>query len=182
MKDVDNALQVNRQPGPLVPLLGGRVDQFYALTAPVPVSGTWGGSNSKEWAELLSTSDPDTKVLMKYGKSNGWLDNQPAAITRKVGKGSITYIGAWLDEPAMRNAAKWMTDMAGVEPKFGKVPDNVDVYPREGEHGKVFILVNFAKFQQTITLPKDMQNVLEGTTVKSVTLPVYGVAVLSDPK
>jgi hypothetical protein len=62
------------------------------------------------------------------------------------------------------------------------VPDNVDVYPREGEHGKVFILVNFAKFQQTITLPKDMQNVLEGTTVKSVTLPVYGVAVLSDPK
>jgi len=182
MKDVDNALQVNRQPGPLVPLLGGRVDQFYALTAPVPVSGTWGGSTSKEWAELLSTSDPDTKVLMKYGKSNGWLDNQPAAITRKVGKGSITYIGAWLDEPAMRNAAKWMTDMAGVEPKFGKVPDNVDVYPREGEHGKVFILVNFAKFQQTITLPKDMQNVLEGTTVKSVTLPVYGVAVLSDPK
>jgi len=182
MKDVDNALQVNRQPGPLVPLLGGRVDQFYALTAPVPVSGTWGGSTSKEWAELLSTSDPDTKVLMKYGKSNGWLDNQPAAITRKVGKGSITYIGAWLDEPAMRNAAKWMTDMSGVEPKFGHVPDGVDVYPREGEHGKVFILVNFAKFQQTITLPKDMQNVFEGTTVHSITLPVYGVAVLSDPK
>ena len=182
MKDVDNALQVNRQPGPLVPLLGGRVDQFYALAAPVPVAGTWGPSTSKEWAELLSTSDPDTKVLMKYGKSNGWLDNQPAAITRKVGKGSITYIGAWLDEPALKNAAKWMTDMSGVEPKFGHVPDGVDVYPREGEHGKVFIIVNFSKYQQVFNVPTPMDDVLNGNQVHTVTLPVYGVAVLSEPK
>ena len=182
MKDIDNGLQTNRQPGPLVPLLGGRVEQYYSLTAPVPVSGVWGASSSKEWAEQLSTSSTDTKVLMTYGKSNGWLDGQPAAITRKVGKGSITYIGAWLDEAAMKNAAKWMTDMSGVTAKFGSVPAGIDVYPREGDHGKVFILVNFANAPQKVSLPSAMTDVLQGGTVRSVDLPVYGVAVLSEGK
>jgi beta-galactosidase len=179
MKDIDNALQIERQPGPLVPMLGGRVEQYYALTAPVPITGSWGAGTSKEWAELLSTKDPATKVLMRYGKSNGWLDDQPAAITRKVGKGSITYIGAWLDETTMKNAAKWMTDASGVSAKLGPVPAGVDVYPREGDHGKVYILVNFSKAAQTITLPAAMQDVLKGGKTRSVVLPVYGVAVLS---
>ena len=182
MKDIDNALQIERQPGPLVPMLGGRVEQYYALTAPVPITGSWGAGTSKEWAELLSTKDPATKVLMRYGKSNGWLDDQPAAITRKVGKGSITYIGAWLDETTMKNAAKWMTDASGVSAKLGPVPAGVDVYPREGDHGKVYILVNFSKAAQTITLPAAMQDVLKGGKTRSVVLPVYGVAVLSQSK
>jgi beta-galactosidase len=182
MKDIDNALQINRQPGPLVPMLGGRVEQYYALTAPVPVTGSWGAGSSKEWAELLSAKDSDTKVLMRYGSSNGWLDGQPAAITRKVGKGSITYIGAWLDESTMKNAAKWMTDTAGVTAKLGPVPDGVEVYPREGDHGKVYILVNFSKEAQTIALPATMTDVLNGGSTHSVNLPVYGVAVVSQPR
>ena len=179
MKDVDNSLQVERQPGPLVALLGGRVEQYYALTDPVAVSGSWGTGTSKEWAELLSAKDADTKVLMRYGKSNGWLDDQPAAITRKVGKGSITYIGAWLDATSMAKAAQWMTDASGVKAKLGPVPEGVDVYPREGEHGTVYILVNFAKTPQTVTLPQAMQDVLQGGSVRSVKLEQYGVAVLS---
>jgi beta-galactosidase len=182
MKNVDNGLQTERQPGPLVELLGGRVEQYYALTGPVPVEGAWGAGTSQEWAELLSTSSPETKVLMRYGKSNGWLDGQPAAITRKVGNGSITYIGAWLNEPAMAKAAAWMASTSGVTPKFGAVPEGVDVYPREGDHGKVFILVNFSAGPQTVALPAAMQDVLAGGTVSSVTLPVYGVAVLSAAK
>jgi beta-galactosidase len=158
------------------------VEQYYSLIEPVPVSGAWGNSTSKEWAEQLSASSPDTKVLMTYGKSNGWLDGQPAAISRKVGKGSITYIGAWLDEPGMKNAAKWMTAMSGVTAKFGPVPAGVDVYPREGDHGKVFILVNFAKSPQKIMLTAAMTDVLKGGTVHSVDLPIYGVAVLSETK
>jgi beta-galactosidase len=185
MKNIDNGLQTERQPGPLVSLLGGRVEQYYALTAPVPVSGDWGTGTSAEWAELLSTKAPDTKVLMRYGASNGWLDNQPAAITRKVGKGSITYIGAWLDDASLQKAAQWMTTMSGVTPKFGPVPEGVDVYPRESAHGQVFILVNFAKSPETVALPTAMHDILEGaegSSTTSVTLPVYGVAVLSKPR
>ncbi len=179
MKTEDNALQPERQPGPLAALLGGRVEQYYALVDPVPVEGNWGASTSKLWAEQLSTSAPDIEVLEKYGKSNGWLDGQPAAITRKVGKGRITYIGAWFDEAGMKAAAKWMTDISGIHPAFGPVPEGVEVDPRYGPNGEVvYILVNLSKSAQTISLPKKMQDVLEGGEKNSLNLPQYGVAVL----
>ncbi len=182
MKDVDNGLWPQRQPGPLTDLLGGRVEQYYALVDPVPIEGKWGAGQSPMWAELLSTKDSSDEVLMRYGKSNGWLDGQPAAITRKVGKGRITYIGAWLDPKTMAQAAKWMTDVSGVKPALGPVPDGVEVSPRYSDKGAVYVLVNFAKTQQTVALPAKMHDVLNGGTTSSITLPHYGVAVLAGVK
>jgi len=182
MKDDDNGLWPQRQPGPLADLLGGRVEQYYALVDAVPVEGKWGVGESPMWAELLSAKDGDVEVLMRYGKSNGWLDGQPAAITRKVGKGRITYIGAWLDPKTMAGAAKWMTDISGVKAALGPVPAGVDVYPRHGAKGAVYILVNFAASQATVKLPSTMQDVLNGGTVQTVVLPHYGVAVVSAAK
>jgi len=181
MKHDDNSLQSERQPGPLVSLLGGRVEQYYALTQPVPFEGKWGRGESQLWAELLSTKDNDTEVLMRYGQSNGWLDGQPAAITRKVGKGRITYIGAWLDPKTMAEAAKWMAEDSGVKPAFGSVPSGVEVSRRYGAQSVVYVLINFSGTPQTISLPRAMTDVLEGGSKTAVTLANYGVAVLSAP-
>lgn len=179
MKDDDNSLQPQRQPGPLVEFLGGRVEQYYALTDPVSVQGQWGSGECPLWAELLSTRDSATEVLMRYGKSNGWLDEQPAAITRKVGKGRITYIGAWLDPKTMQKAAAWMTETSGVKPALASVPEGVEVSPRYGEHGMVYVVINFSKGPQIINLSGPMDDVLEGRSKWSINLPVYGVAVLA---
>ena len=182
MKDEDNGLWPQRQPGPLTDLLGGRVEQYYALIDAAPVEGKWGTGESRLWAELLSAKDPDVEVLMRYGKSNGWLDGQPAAITRKVGKGRITYIGAWLDQRTMAQAAKWMTDVSGVKPAFGPVPDGVEVYPRYASEGAVYVLVNFSSAPQTVNLPSTMRDILSGGSTQSLTLQHYGVAVLASSK
>jgi len=179
MKDDDNGLQPAGQPGPLVGLLGGRVEQYYALTDPVPVEGKFGSVEGKLWAELLSAKADDVEVLAYYGKSNGWLDGQPAAITRKVGKGRITYIGAWLDDAGMAAAAQWMSEASGVRPALGPVPDGIEVYPRYGENKVVYVLVSFAKRKETVILPVAMTDVLAGGTKQTVTLAPYGVAVLS---
>jgi beta-galactosidase len=96
-----------------------------------------------------------------------------------VGKGRITYIGAWMDDSAMNAAAKWMADVSGVKPALGPVPDGVEVYPRYGASGAVYILVNLSKIEQTVSLPSAMNDVLEGGSKQSVKLAVYGVAVLS---
>ncbi len=178
MKNEDNGLQTERQPGPLAELLGGRVEQYYALENPVPIEGKWGTEQGKLWAELLSAKDKDVDILERYGKSNGWLDGQPAVITRQLGKGRITYIGAWLDDDALKSAAKWMTGVSGVKPAMGPAPDGVEVYPRYGDTRTVYILVNLSKAKQTISLPSPMQDVLEGGTKNSLDLPVYGVAVM----
>ena len=179
MKDDDNGLQSERQPGPLGELLGGRVEQYYALIDPVPVEGQWGTGESPFWAELLSIKDKDTDVLLRYGKSNGWLDGQPAAITRRVGNGRITYIGAWLDPKTMENAVKWMAKTSAVATPLPNVPNGVEVSVRQGTRGMVYILVNLSKQSQTIALPSAMNDVLEGGSKSSVKLPVYGVAVLA---
>jgi beta-galactosidase len=182
MKTSDDALQPERQPGPLVPLLGGRVEQYYALLHPVPVSGQFGDNTSKLWAELLSVRSPDTKVLETYGKSNGWLNGKPAIVTRKIGKGSITYVGVWMDDAGMKKLAQWMVDTSGVKPAFGSAPEGVDVNVRYGKNHEVVILVNLAKEERAVKLPGPMQDVLDGGTVTSVSLPRYGVAVLSAKK
>jgi beta-galactosidase len=106
------------------------------------------------------------------------LDGQPAAITRQVGKGRVTYIGAWLDPKTMQQAAKWMTDTSAVKTPLPSVPEGVEVSVRQGEHGAVFVIINFAKTAQTIPLSQPMKDVLEGGEKTSVSLPVYGVAVL----
>jgi beta-galactosidase len=84
-----------------------------------------------------------------------------------------------LDDVGMAAAAKWMTDVSNVRPALGPVPDGVEVYPRYGDRGAVYILVNLSKTEQTVSLPSPMQDVLEGGSKQSVTLSVYGVAILS---
>ena len=150
---------------------------------PIVVDGKFGPSHSRLWAELLSLKEPaggesKAEVLETYGTSNGWLDGQPAAVTRQVGKGRITYIGAWMDDIGMANAAKWMAEVSGVKQAFGPVPEGVEVSARYGARGTVFILINFSKTEQSVPLSAEMADVLSGGPKTSVTLPVYGVAVL----
>ena len=178
MKDEYNALNVERQPGPLVDALGGRVDQFYALEDKVPVSGDLGSGTASLWAEQLSTKSPDTRVLLRYGASNGWLDNQPAAITRKVGKGSITYIGAWLDDDLLAKVTTSLLQQSGVQPVVPNTPDGVEVCLRTGPNKSALILINHNTTNVHVDLPHTMNDVLDGTSRTSVDLPGYGVAVL----
>jgi beta-galactosidase len=178
MKDEDNSLNPQRQPGPLAELLGARVEQWYALDKPVPIDGEWGAGEDRIWAEQLSVSSPETKTIMRYGKSNGWLDGQPAVVTRSVGQGSITYIGAGLDGETMKAAAKWMMREAGLNPIMSDLPDDIDLAIRSGNGKRVFIFTNYGVSPRTIALPGPMEDVLMGGSVSSVTLPQYGVAVL----
>jgi beta-galactosidase len=182
MKDQFNSLLKQRQPGFLSSPLGGRVEQYYALEKDVPVSGSWGEGQASIWAEQLKSLAPDSEVLLKYGKSNGWLDDQPAAITHTFGKGRITYIGAVLDDKLMSAAAQWMVQQSGVTPVFGPVPDGVEASRRSGDGRDVFILINFAKEPRTVSLPRPMKMLLAGAEGGTVDLPPYGVEILVDAK
>ena len=176
MKDIDNALEVQRQPGPLVSLLGGRVEQFYALDQPVPITGDAGTGKATIWAEALSTSAPDTTTLLRYGKSNGWLDNQPAVITHAIGTGSITYIGALLDAKLLANI------LTPFEPKlrplFQPLPANIELCRRTAANREILILINHSNDLTTATPLVPVHDILNNTTPTTINLPPQGVAVL----
>ena len=181
MKDEDNGLNVQRQPGPLAELLGAKVEQFYALANEVPVTVDGSAGTAKLWAETLTTSNADTKTIATYGASNGWLDGQPAVITRQVGKGSITYVGAWLDEASLAHITAGLLKSAGVAPTLPNMPDGVEVCVRTGHDHSVVILINHTTASVTVPLPHAMDDLLAktGQSRTSVEIPKYGVAVLS---
>jgi len=177
MKDEFNALLPQRQPGYLADALGARVEQYYALEKDVPLSGTWGMGEASIWAEQLAIKASGGEVLLKYGKSNGWLDDQPAVVTRAYGKGRITYIGAVLDDKLMAAAAQWMTQQSGVTAVFGPLPDGVEVSRRVGPGKQVFVMINYAQEARRVNLPHSMKLVLGDRQGDAVDLLPYGVAV-----
>lgn len=178
MKDANNSRWPERQPGPLVSLLGAHVEQYEALDAPVDVDGAFGSASASLFAEQLDTDSPQTTVLMRYHAPHSWLDGQPAAVTRKIGKGEFTYIGAWLDKAAMKREIQWMTHEADVKPDVFPVPAGVDVYKRSGSDHDIYIVENTGKQAETVHLPVEMKNLISGGSEKTLTLPVYGYAVL----
>ncbi len=178
MKDDDNGLWPQQQPGPLAALLGARVAQWYALERPLPVTGAWGTGQATTWAERLETTTPDAIVTLRYGSGNGWLEGQPAAVTRRVGRGSITYVGANLDAPLMKAIVARLLADSGIAPLLPGLPAGIDVAIREGAGKRVLILTNYDDAERSISLPSAMRDVLGAGQVSRVTLPKYGVAVL----
>ncbi|MES2289225.1 MAG: beta-galactosidase [Pseudomonadota bacterium] len=177
MKDEFNRLDTKRQPGPLAELLGGQVEQFYALDEPVSV----GNGKATIWAEQLSAQAADVETLLTYGKANGWLDGKPAAISRKIGKGRITYIGALVDDAVMKELIDSALKDAGVSRDFA-LPADVELMTREGSGRSLVILVNHGRETHTVALPETMTDVLADKRIGSVTLAAEGVAVLQKQK
>jgi len=170
MKDEFNALHRERQPGPLVPALGGRVEQYYAIENSVPLEGKMGAGEATIWAEHLSTSAPNAEVLLHYGKADGWLDGEAAAITRPVGKGRITYVGALLDAGLQQKLTAWVLQKADIQPEFGPLPADVEMCHRVGQEKDVYILIRHAAkgaAAEAVTLSQPMQDLLGAAQAKT---------------
>ena len=182
MKGQHNELQTQRQPGYLAEALGARVEQYYALEKDLSVSGNWGSGEVSVWAEQLGSVKSDAQVLLRYGKSNGWIDDQPAVVTRICGKGSITYIGGILDNKLMSAAAEWMVKEAGLHRPFLTVPEGVEVSTRVGSGKRTTVLINFGQDPQRVEFGKVMTLLLAGRKSENVELAPYGVEILEEPK
>jgi beta-galactosidase len=188
MKDADDALNPQRQPGPLALALGAHVGQFYALDPPddpndpaPTVSGSLGSGKLAIWAETLIPTSPETQTLLTYGPENGWLAGQPAAVSRTVGKGTLTYIGAALDRPLMDAAVAKLLAEANVHPILPGLPSGVELMQRSAP-GKppIWIIINHTATPQSIPLPSPLQNLLQpnSTPAATLTLAAHDVAVL----
>lgn len=174
MKDDANALWPQRQPGPLAEVLGARVEQFYALDAKVGVRGAVAGT-AQVWAEELTPTAPDTQVLATYEDPGGWLDGKAALVSRKVGKGLIGYLGAWIDPAAMeRLAAGWLED-AKVRAPVPSVHPDIEIGMREGKGRRVLVAINHGADEHPLELPAGV-SVVAGGDWKDGGIAGHGVA------
>ncbi len=202
MKDQFNSLNPQRQPGPLAAALGGRVEQYYALDAAVSLIGGLGGElgegRADIWAEALTPSGPSTHVDLRYVDPAGWLDGQPAMLTRSVGLGSIAYLGTL---PASDLMTRILTDQAEQAHAFKRkmlLADGLELCVRAAPSGRqVFILINHGSASAQALLSGRFRSLLpdagitsaresdsashtkiDSTHSTAIDLPAQGVAVL----
>jgi beta-galactosidase len=183
MKDTYNALLPMRQPGGLSEMAGVEVEEYYALQEPVPVKGNWFEGESHIWTERLSTvGKKGARIIARYGKSNGWLDDQIAISVNSYGKGLVYYVGAYLDEPAQ---GAFLTRCL----KTAKVPAinsvlGIEVGTRTKPDGEiVYIIINHTGIEKIIQLPWTAHDHLTGQEYNAgFPLSAYGVAVVTQVK
>ena len=152
MRDDANALWPQKQPGPLLDLLGAQVSQYYALDESVGVTGSVSGK-AAIWAEDVEPIAKDVRVLATYADKGGWLDGKPAIVTRKVGRGSITYVGAWLDPAAMAQLAASLLADAKVTPIVAGADPDLEIAVRAGGGKRVLIAINHGTVAHPLALP-----------------------------
>lgn len=184
MKDEYNSLLPQRQPGPLTKITNVEVEEYYPLDAPVPLSGRMiGNATSRLWAERLRIGNFDNLTLpvAKFGPKNGWLDGQAAITYNSHEKGSVYYVGAYLDENAQAKLLAYICKVKLVRPVM-ETPPGVEVCRRVRPDGEaVYILINHHAEAKIVEIPWEATEYLSGATGKgNLTLAPYGVAVLTE--
>jgi beta-galactosidase len=119
-------------------------------------------------------------VLATYGASNGWLDGQPAITRHYFGKGTVTFIGAYLDDVSQKSLLQQITREAAITPVM-VTPAGVEACRRVTvDNREIFILINYNRSEQRVQLPWSAQDHLKNNAVgNQVTLSPYDVAVLT---
>ncbi len=180
MKDEFNALLPARQPGALAALAGVEVEEYYALQEQVPVSGPGLNGAARIWAERLKVLDPaQTTPLARYGKANGWLDDQVAVSVHPYGQGLVYMVGAYLDEAAQQAFTDQVLAKAGVQTR--PAPSGVELRTRrQGDGAEILFAINHTAAEQAFTLPRPALDHLTGETLQGeVKLAGYQVRVLT---
>ncbi|HEU0291616.1 MAG TPA: beta-galactosidase trimerization domain-containing protein, partial [Anaerolineales bacterium] len=187
MKDQFNSLLPQRQPGGLASLTNAEVEEYYPLDTPVPVVGKSVNGESRLWAERLRILDTAqfTQVVARYGKGNGWLDDQVAITVnpKKNGTAFVYYVGAYLDEAAQSKLMNLILTASDIHAPL-QTPEGVEICQRVSATGgageKIYIIINHRKEPQKLTLPWKAHEHLNDTAVQGeLDLPAYGVAILT---
>jgi beta-galactosidase len=182
VKDEFNALLPSRPPGALAEVAGVEVEDYYALDKRIPVEGQLFTGYAQIWAERLRILDEKNFVqpIVRYGVSNGWLDNRPAATVNVVGRGFVYYIGTLFDENAQNKLIEYICKMQRISPLM-KTPKGVEVCQRVTPEGqKIYIMINHQDKKQKIEIPWPAREHLSSFSGKGeLTLEPYGVVILT---
>ncbi len=180
MKDQYNALLPGRQPGGLSDMAGVEVEDYYALLDSVPVKGDWFEGRSNLWAEQLALiGKKNAQVIARYGKSNGWLDDQIAISMNEYGKGRVYYVGAYLDEPAQQVLLAHVLETANVTAHVTERGIEICRRVQPGD-GQVYIVINHNSMPCAVHMPWPSLDHLNGIPLAAdFNLAGYSVAVLT---
>lgn len=180
MKDADNGLWRQRQPGPLSELLGARVDYYYPLDEPITISGTSFAATARTWAEVLDPRLTDVETVARYTGGSAWLIGKPGIVSRSAGSGGITYVGAMLDIEGQHRLTAWLTSRAALSAPIVKPRAGLEVMERHNSRTRYLIIINHSDLSVPVALPANGKAILGD--LRHNELPAHGVALWAMPR
>jgi beta-galactosidase len=179
MKNQDNALLPQRQPGPLAAMTKASVSEYYSLPEALPAEGALLGKVeifAERW-EFHEDAE-DLEILARYGPGNGWLTGQPVVFSRACGTGRITVCTGCPDAQLAQAIIDWATTVSGLAAPLTP-PEGVEVCRRIGPAGELALIINHNAKPATIPLPHPMRDHLSSRVYEhSLEMDPYAVAVL----
>jgi len=97
-KDTDGQLWEARLQEPIYELIGSRIEYVDQLPPDTQANVKFGENNYSwnTWADILTPLEQDVEILAMH--EDQFYAGKPVAVRRKLGEGSVTYIGVWTIE------------------------------------------------------------------------------------
>ncbi|MEU0408916.1 beta-galactosidase [Streptomyces griseorubiginosus] len=154
-------------PGRLAEAAGVSYDEFSNLHRDVPVHGTPGGplrltgsATATHWIECLHATDAEVLAGYDHPHFGRW----PAVTTRRHGSGRVTTVGTVPGRELARALAEWLapTPTGG----WQDLPESVTATTGTAPDGRrVHIVHNWSWEAASVSVPADLSDVLDGTSV-----------------
>lgn len=179
MKNDENALRQQRQPGPFAADAGAIVDEYYSLPDSLSINGALCG-HIEHFAEWWRITDDNVEVLARFDDQHPWLAGQPAVFsTATTAGGRITVCAGCPDDDLALAVTSWACQQAGltapIVPEYG-----VEICRRRQGDQELAIVINHQHKPAVQTLPGSWHDHLADTDHDDeITMPGYGVAVIS---
>ena len=156
--------------GPILDLIGAKIKFYDMLPSPYKAHVSFKGTEYPwySWGESL---DPNksTEVLVRH--SDQYYQGDPAAVTRKLGKGTVTYVGVDSADGKLENALmREVFNRASVPVE--NLAEGFYIDWRDG----FWVATNFNENTQTVPGNSTGRNYLIGSQV----VPIAGVSVWQD--
>ncbi len=166
-KDRNGHFWEGKTAAPLSGLIGASIDATDMLSGHAKGDILMNSThyNWNNWADLLTTGT-DTQVLAAY--DNQFYKGKAAVVTRKVAKGSVTYIGVDTDDSRLEeDLLRDIYNNAGATTE--KYPEGVYVYWRDG----FYVAVNYSSEDFTMNVPGGAKILIGERTLKPAGVLVW---------
>ncbi len=152
---------------PIVPLIGADIDFFDMLVKNVHGEVQAGKKMYKwhTWADVLSPK-PETEVLATY--ADQFYKEKAAVVTRKLGKGTVTYIGVESDNGGLeRQIIRTIYKRAGVE--IENLPKGVFIEWRDG----FYVGGNYTNHAVKLSIPEGNEMIIGNNPLEPAHVTIW---------